>query len=207
MNGAHQLKNNYILIDFENVQPKNLGLLSGHVFKLIVFVGANQRSVPFDFATVLQELGENASYQKISGNGSNALDFHIAFYLGQLASEDPNAYFHIVSRDKGFDPLIAHLRQRKIHAHRHADLSEIPFVRISSTSSLEQKIEAIVDSLKSRGTARPRKIRTLKGTVNALFSKTLDDTDLEEIVSELKNRGHVVLADQSVSYGSAIVGH
>ena len=166
-------KNNYILIDFENVQPKNLELLRGHACKLIVFIGANQKTIPFDFATELQSLGENAGYQKITGNGSNALDFHIAFYLGELAAEDADAYFHVISRDKGFDPLITHLRNRKIRALRHADLSEIPFVKISNASSLNQKIDAIVDSLKSRGTSRPRKIKTLKGTVNAYFSKDL----------------------------------
>jgi hypothetical protein len=201
------LKNNYILIDFENVQPKNLELLRGHPCKLIVFIGANQKSVPFGFAEQLQGLGENAGYQKITGNGSNALDFHIAFYLGELAAQDADAYFHVISRDKGFDPLIAHLRQRKIPALRHVDLSEVPFVKISNASSLDQKIEAIVDSLKSRGTSRPRKIKTLKGTVNALFMKTLDDADLEALVKELKERGHVVFSDQAVSYGPHIVRH
>lgn len=201
------MKNNYILIDFENVQPKNLELLRGHAFTLIVFLGANQKSVPFDFAMALQSLGENAGYQKIAGNGSNALDFHIAFYLGELAAKDADAYFHVISRDKGFDPLIAHLRQRKIPARRHVDLSEIPFVKISNASSLDEKIEAIVDSLKSRGTSRPRKVKTLKGTVNALFLKTLEYEDLEMLVDELKRRGHVVVSDQSVSYGPDIVRH
>lgn len=207
MNGVRALKNNYILIDFENVQPKNLELLRGHSFTLIVFVGANQKSVPFDFAEALQGLGGNAGYQKVTGNGSNALDFHMAFYLGELAATDADAYFHVISRDKGFDPLIAHLRQRKIFALRHVDLSEIPFVKISNASSLDQKIEAIVDSLRSRGTSRPRKVKTLKGTVNALFMKTLEYDDLETLVRELERRGHVVFSDQSVSYGPDIVRH
>ncbi|WP_106746060.1 PIN domain-containing protein [Yoonia maritima] len=200
------MKNNYILIDFENVQPKNLGLLSGHTFTLIVFVGANQKNVPFDFAQALQDLGQNASYQRISGNGSNALDFHIAFYLGELAAKDGSAYFHIVSRDKGFDPLVAHLRERKIHVHRHPDLSEIPFVKISNASSLDQKIEAIIDSLRSRGTSRPRKLKTLIGTVNALFLKSLDQAELAAMVAQLEKRGHVVIKDQSVTYGPDITG-
>ena len=201
------MKNNYILIDFENVQPKNLKILSGHAFKLIVFVGANQKSVAFDFAEVTQSLGEHAVYQRITGNGANALDFHVAFYMGEIAAKDGDAYFHVISRDKGFDPLIAHLRQRKILAHRHVDLSEIPFVKISNANSLDQKIEAIVDSLRSKGTSRPRKIKTLKGTVNALFMKTLGQDDLEALVDELRVRGHVILSDQSVSYGPAIARH
>jgi hypothetical protein len=52
----------------------------------------------------MQALGAKAQYVKISGNGSNALDFHIAFYIGHLGAVDPTAYFHIISKDAGFDP-------------------------------------------------------------------------------------------------------
>jgi hypothetical protein len=66
---------NYILIDLENVQPKNLNLLLEHPFKIYVFVGENQTKIPFDLVTTMQSFGENAKYIKISGNGNNALDF------------------------------------------------------------------------------------------------------------------------------------
>lgn len=200
------MKNNYILLDFENMQPKSLSLLIGHRMTLIVFVGANQKSISFDFANALQALGENASYQKISGNGSNALDFHIAFYAGELAAKDPNAFFHIISRDKGFDPLIAHLCDRKILARRHKDLSEIPFVRISNANTIDDKIDAISASLKSRGSSRPRKVKTLASTVNALFMKTLAQTEQEEIIAEMLRRKHITINDQTVSYGPSITG-
>ena len=198
------MKNNYILIDFENVQPKNLEILNGHSFKLMVFVGASLKNVPFEFAAALQNLGDSATYQKISGNGSNALDFHIAFYIGEIAATDANAYFHIISRDTGFDPLIAHLRARKIFARRNKDLSEIPFVRISNARSLDEKIDAIVASLSSRGHSLPRKVRTLTGTINALFMKTLDEAEQNDMIEELRNRGIITIKDQAVSYGAAI---
>ena len=97
---------NYVLIDFENVQPRNLEILASHPFKVFVFVGANQVKIPYDLATAMQGLGENAKYIKITGNGPNALDFHIAFYVGELSTHDPEGYFHIISKDTGFDPLI-----------------------------------------------------------------------------------------------------
>ena len=89
------MKNNYVLIDYENVQPKSLALLDGHDFKVIVFVGSNQAKIPFELVSAIQELGSSAKYVKIGGNGPNALDFHIAFYMGQIAEKDPDAYFHI----------------------------------------------------------------------------------------------------------------
>jgi hypothetical protein len=194
------LKNNYVLIDFENVQPKNLAILNGHEFKVVVFVGSNQEKVPFDLACALQALGNNAEYIKIGGNGPNALDFHIAFYVGQLAEKDPNAYFHIISKDAGFDPLIKHLKERKIFAQRERDLTEIPLLRISNATSAEEKLGAIVKSLAARGHSRPRKVKTLTNTINALFSKTLEDTELMDLIEEMKKRSLIVVENECVNY-------
>ena len=135
---------NYVLIDFENVQPKNLEILANHTFKIFVFVGANQTKVPFDLATAMQDFGDNAKYIKISGNGQNALDFHMAFYVGQLSLQDPEGYFHIISKDTGFDPLVKHLRSKKIRIHRERDLAEIPVLRISNAIGNDEKISALI---------------------------------------------------------------
>ena len=122
------MRTNYVLIDYENVQPSALSVLEKEHFKVIVFVGASQAKVAFDVAAQLQRLGPSASYVKISGNGPNALDFHIAYYIGHLAAAEPDAYFHIISRDTGFDPLIAHLKTKKIFACRSKDIGDMPIV-------------------------------------------------------------------------------
>lgn len=79
------VKTNYVLIDYENVQPEAMAVLAQEHFKVLVFVGANQAKVTFEVASVLQQMGDRAEYVKITGNGSNALDFHIAFYIGVLS--------------------------------------------------------------------------------------------------------------------------
>ncbi len=194
------MKNNYVLIDYENVQPKSLAILNGHEFKVIVFVGANQTKIPFELASALQSLGMNAEYVKIGGNGPNALDFHIAFYIGQLAEKDPNGYFHIISRDTGFDPLIKHLKEKKIFAQREKELAEIPLLRISNATSVAEKIEAIVKNLAARGHSRPRKVETLASTINALFLKKLEERELEEIIVQMKRQKLIVVEKENVSY-------
>ena len=95
------MKINYLLIDYENVQPKNLSVLNGHPFKVIVFIGANQTKIPVEFARALQAMGGDADYVQISGNGHNAVDFHIAFTIGELSKSDSDGYFHIISKDTG----------------------------------------------------------------------------------------------------------
>ncbi|WP_371134545.1 PIN domain-containing protein [Limnobacter sp.] len=50
------LRTNYVLIDYENVQPEAMSALNKEHFKVIVFVGANQAKVTFEVASVLQHI-------------------------------------------------------------------------------------------------------------------------------------------------------
>ena len=190
----------YVLIDFENVQPKNLEILAKHPFNVFVFVGANQTKVSFDLAASMQLLGSNAKYVKIAGNGQNALDFHVAYYIGVLAEKDPKGIFHIISKDKGFDPLIKHLKEKGIEIRRESDLAEIPVLRIKDSTSDDEKVAAIVRNLAARGQSRPRKVKTLENTINTLFTKKLDKKDLAALVSELQKRNYIAVNQGNVSY-------
>ena len=191
---------NYVLIDFENIQPNNLEVLYHHPFKVLVFVGANQTKIPFELASAMQALGESAQYVKIAGNGKNALDFHIAFYIGELVTKEPSAFFHIISRDTGFDPLIKHLKSKKIKIQRERDLAEIPVVRMSTAASSDEKIAAIVKNLASRGQSRPRKVITLSNTINSLFTENLTEQQLADLVKELEQKQYIKVSNGNVSY-------
>ncbi|PPI79528.1 hypothetical protein DXI23_04580 [Marinobacter flavimaris] len=191
---------NYVLIDFENVQPSNLEVLKRHPFKVIVFVGANQTKLPFDLAQAMQALGDSGQYVKIAGSGKNALDFHIAYYVGELSAKEPSAYFHIISRDTGFDTLIKHLKSRSIKIQRERDLAEIPVVRMSTATSTDDMVTAIVKNLSGRGQSRPRKVKTLSNTINSLFTEKLSEKQLGEIVKDLEQRKYIRVNNGNVSY-------
>ena len=163
------MRTNYVLIDYENVQPSALAALEKEHFQIIVFVGASQTKVNYEIADTLQRLGPKASYVKIAGNGPNALDFHVAFYIGQLAAADPNSFFHIISKDTGFDPLIAHLKSKKIYACRSKDIGDMPIVKAANSKSPAEKLEVVVANLKQRGSSRPRTVKTLTSTISSLF--------------------------------------
>lgn len=194
------MKSNFVLIDYENVQPEAMSALVEEHFNVIVFVGANQAKVSFEVASALQQLGDRAQYVKISGNGSNALDFHIAFYIGELASRHPNAFFHIVSKDTGFDPLIQHLKTRKILAGRSKSVVDIPIVKAASSKSPSERIEIIVADLKRRGSAKPRTVKTLSSTIQAIFQKQLSDEDVTGLVNGLNKKGIVKISGTKVAY-------
>lgn len=194
------MSTNYVLIDFENVQPKNLGILAAHPFTVLVFIGANQTKVPRHVAVAMQALGERAQYVEIDGSGPNALDFHIAYYIGELAATDPTGSFHVISKDKGFDPLIRHLKGKNIRVRRESDLAEIPNLRIPKKAKKDDKIDAIVKNLLGRGQSRPRKVKTLQNTINDLVSETLNEAQLTALIDELQKRGHIVVNNGNIKY-------
>ena len=194
------MPSNYVLIDFENVQPKNLSILAAHPFKVFVFIGASQTKVPRHVAVAMQALGDRAQYVEIDGNGPNALDFHIAYYIGELAAADPTGSYHIISKDRGFDPLIRHLKGKNIQVRRESDLAEIPNLRIPKKAKKDDKIDAIVKNLVGRGQSRPRKVKTLQNTISHLVSETLTEADLASLIGELQKRKLIVINDGNVKY-------
>jgi len=119
---------NYVLVDFENVQPDSLAALATGQFRVKVFVGASQAKgrISFELVHSMQALGANAEYVKIARTGKNAVDMHIAYYVGRLLEKEPSAVVHIVSRDTDFDPLIEYLHAKGSACKRVKSIAEIP---------------------------------------------------------------------------------
>ena len=190
----------YVLIDYENVQPKSLAVLAEHSFNVLVFFGVNQTKVSIEFMTSIQRLADSARVIQLSAGGKNALDFYIAYYLGDLATREPHAKYHVISKDTGFDPLLKHLKSKGVDVHRVADLAEIPDLRIKEKMSDDEKIDAVVKNLAARGQSRPRKVSTLQNTINTLFTRKLSQKELTNLVDELARRKYISVNQSNVSY-------
>ncbi|WP_131111189.1 PIN domain-containing protein [Sulfuricystis thermophila] len=193
-------RTNFVLVDFENVQPKDIGLLKDGPFKVKVFLGPNQSKIPVALAAALQSLGESAEYIILESAGNNALDFHIAYYIGVLSAAEPAAFFHIISKDSGFDPLLKYLKGRKIFAQRSTCIADIPYFKPALPAAPEAQVEAVVANLVRRKTSKPRTQKTLLSTLHALFKKELSEQQLAALFSELCKRGFVRVEGTRVSY-------
>ncbi len=194
------MKTNYVLIDYENVQPTDLALLRDGPFKVKVFLGANQSKIPVSLAAAIQALGANAEYVLLDSSGSNALDFHIAYYIGALAALESSAFFHIVSKDTGFDPLIKHLKTKGVLAQRSVSIASIPFFGPPLPSTSDAQIDVVVAHLAKLKAAKPRAQKTLLSTLHALFKKELSEHQLSSLFASLCKRGIVKLDGTKVSY-------
>lgn len=194
------MRTNYVLIDYENVQPPSLAELDQDHFKVLVLVGANQKSVSFSMAAELQKLGNRAQYIQAAGTGKNALDFHLAYYLGKLAAEDPTAYFHIISKDTGFDTLVAHLHAEKISVARSSSIAEMPAFRVKNALTLGDKAELVITKLQKLGNSKPRTEKTLLSTIHSLFEKRFNQEELERVLTALKGKGVISIKENKVTY-------
>lgn len=201
------MKTHFYLIDLENVQPSQLELLRGDV-RIKIFLGQHQTKIPVELAAAIQAHGPAAEYVKVSGNGPNALDFHVAYYLGRLAVEHPEAAFHIISKDTGFDPLVQHLKSKKISCDRSADVKAAPKSPTpkppaeaepakAPTAALE-RAKLYLANLKA---AKPAKLATLRNALKAYLGGSLADAELDALLEKLKKANLLrVEAGGKVSY-------
>lgn len=199
----------WILVDYENVRPSDFDPERQPDTRILVFLGPNQQKLPADLVMALQAFGPDARYIQCSAAGPNALDFHIAFYLGDLAPRHPGDQFHIVSKDKGFDPLVRHMHtKRGIMVQRHAALPAIPGrakaapkkKTTSSRAGAAPTVEDIRKALAAAGAARPRKLNTLRNWIGTRFNGQLAEADLDRLVANLRSRQLVKVSGDKVSY-------
>ena len=176
------------MIDFENIQNINLEQIEKFDYRIYLFIGESQNKIPFDLVKSAQKLGDKLQWVKIDGNGANALDFHIAYYLGNQIEKDHNNEYIILSKDKGFDPLVSFITKQNVKCKRINSISEIVPLRKSDNNN--EKYIKILENLKKIVKAkRPRKNNTLKQHVKTLFGKTLTDEICNEIIDQLFIKG------------------
>lgn len=113
-----------VLVDYENIQKIDLSILD-ESYRAIVFVGAMQNPPKAARKLTTAHRFARVDFQKIEGAGKNALDFHIAFQLGRTIEVAPATECFVLSRDKGFDPLLSHLNKNGLKCQRISCLSEL----------------------------------------------------------------------------------
>ncbi|MEO6273180.1 MAG: PIN domain-containing protein [Rhodoferax sp.] len=110
------MKELHVLLDFENVQPslEVLAKLAPGFTDVWLFHGPHQAKQ----AQALAASHARVTLVPRSGQGPNALDFHVAFYLGYVAAKHPDAELVVIANDRGYDPMLTHARMLKFRARR-----------------------------------------------------------------------------------------
>jgi len=214
------VKTHYVLIDYENVQVKSLALLKGEHFRVQVFLGPKNLKLHRELVFAMQKFGDRGQYIELEAGGKDALDFHIAYYLGVLAAADPTGLFHVISKDTGFDPLLQHLKARGVSAARSVSIETMPCfdqVEVGASEpkrvpgkakpkspagrvSVDDLIKIAVDDLIKRKAARPSTPKKLWSTIHTKCGKDLPAADIDAVYEALVKRGYVKVDGAKVTY-------
>ena len=125
----------HILIDFENVRGMDTALLLDSNVTFTLLLGAGQTKLGIELVQELLLHATSVQLVRLTSRGKNALDFALAYYLGQAVAMMPQAAFYIISKDKGFDPLIEHLLTRNIRIARREDFAQLAGATPASSAS------------------------------------------------------------------------
>lgn len=226
---ATAVRKNYVLVDQENVHIASVAQLQAEHFRVLLFIGPHQQSINVDLVLSMQDIGRRAKFIKIERSGPNALDFHIAYYLGVLSQQDPSGFFHIISKDTGFDPLITHLQNRNILSARSVTIEDMPCFKkkqpqnnpsvldgeptaattprtevkhsilIDQQLTMETQLQLIINYL-SGLTGKPASMGKLTNTVHTKCGKRIPLITIKAIVNELMKRGYIKLNGTKLDY-------
>ncbi|ONM45856.1 hypothetical protein BXT89_00730 [Halopseudomonas pachastrellae] len=203
------MQTKYALLDLENIQPASLEKFQKEGFSLKVFVGANQPKISVELAQEIQGFGERAQYIRVQESGKNALDFYIAFYMGQLSCKEPSCQIVVISKDTGYDPLLKHMRSIGVKSSRvgTTQAKAPPPASTKATTkktptqmSLQERVQFAKKHLIKANKAKPAKLSTLATDLHSKFQKKLTTQAVQALIDELIKQGIVVDNQGSISY-------
>lgn len=181
-----------LFVDLENVQTVDLAAVPAGA-RIMVFYGFAQKKLPEELVVKAQPLGSRLKWIKISRQGRNALDFHIAFYLGQELSSSPNSECAILSGDTGFDPLVQHLRAMGHSCRRVSSMTEA-----FPAGDLVDDFGRLIARLE-KDKARPARRKGLAGKVKSWFPLLAEEARLA-LIQRLFAESRVRESEKGLTY-------
>lgn len=156
---------------------------------------ARKRNFPRNWSCKPNRWGPRLEWIEISGQGPNALDFHIAFYLGEELARHPDSKCVVLSRDTGFDPLIRHLLALGRTCRRASSLKEA----FPGEECVETDHFARLVNLLGKEKTRPARRRGLAGKVKNWFPHLTEDERLA-LIQRLLDESLVRESEKALTY-------
>lgn len=175
-----------LLVDLENVQKFDLAKVPANA-RVKIFVGQLQSKVSMTLAKQAQPLGSRLEWRS---------SLHIACHLGEGICKFPKAEFVILSNDKGFDPLVRHIKARGFKCRRDGQARPAP----APKSQLPAHAQAVADLLRSEKNKRPKKRAALINYLTPRLHKKLTGEEIKQAVEHLLQAGLLAGTEAAVTY-------
>jgi len=215
----------FVFVDFENVQEIDLRLIARKPAHVTLLIGKNQTKLDFALVDQIHRLCAQVELVKLESSGRNALDLTLAFYLGRSAQRNPGAQFCVVSKDKDFEPMIAHLAGQSVAVVRCDSFGALPFLPKTKKSSAakgggpgkagtlaksvteiaasapDERLAKLINRLRNDLAPRPKKNSSLLAHINTAFGGKLSEPEQQQKLNELiKQKVLSIAASGKVSY-------
>ena len=201
---------NHVFVDVENIKSINPAVLSLKQLVIHLFLGPMDKKLEVEVVEAILTNSHGVRLIRSPKNGKNALDFVLAYHLGQAAMAEPKAYFHILSKDCGFDSLVELLQSKQIKARRHADWDTLhtaltlkPAIPKSPTppaapakKPLSPGAEKVLSYLTKSPNNRPKKSATLVRQAKSYLGKDATDAMAESVVEELRRSKKITIDEK-----------
>jgi hypothetical protein len=208
----------YIFVDYENIHEVELDLIADQPVTVILVLGERHKKLPVDLVKKLLRYPTQVRLVEAGRSGKNALDFVLSYLIGVQTMTDRTGHFHILSRDKGFDALIEHLKKNDIFADRHEIFARIPALlgstaaarpataaprkavgeraprrerKSPSAPAAPDRVKETVDWFAHHIANRPKTRTKLLSHLHTHFGKRMSTAELDAIVSELTTRDSI----------------
>lgn len=182
----------YIYVDFENLN--NLKELKEIEGKYIFFIGATQDKINTNLVITANK--SNVNWIRISGNGKNALDFHIVYYLSKNDTDRDVDHF-ILSKDTGFDPLIEHLKDKGISVKRIITIDEAFGKNNQQTKTAQSDFDLCYTNLsKIQKSKRPKAVKSLTSQFITLLGKE-KDVEVKAVIEDMFRKKIISLGENN----------
>ena len=219
---------NYIFVDYENVrgQSMDFDLVEGKRVEVILLMGKLQKELPVDFVRSMLKYAGQFRIEKFDHSGKNALDFVVAYHIGRTAALDPSGFFHVLSGDKDFDPLLTHLRANHVKANRYDAFAKIPCFAAAEPKSVNKApktkpaspaklpptsedrpaanptlppLAERLEKLKEHfAKNQPKRRKTLESSINGRFGKQMSEADIGVTIDAMVEAGRIAISEKGV---------
>jgi len=195
----------HVLIDWENVQPSepDLRRLVPDVTDVWLFHGPHKKGID----ALYRSFGDRVTLVPISRTGKNALDFHLSFYMGYIASRQPDAHIIVMANDRGYAPMVEHARELGFSARQIGFGGVAPSAApapaappkkaapADATRALLQAVERVEANLQ-RSKGRPMKEAALVAVIASLLGPAANAESVPAVLSGLLAGGKVAIDDK-----------
>jgi len=216
----------HLLVDFENLQPPpaHVARVRGDHSHLWVFHGPHQNKFDAAMVNAWKPIGDRLQLVQSSKNGKNALDFHIAYFLGVLREQDVAARRQsiciVVTGDGGFDALFDFMRGKgcavdkagsipealalaarmKAQAEKSSETKATEKPTPPRATLVEEDVGKIVAGFASDPKSRPASRKKLEPYVLSRLNNKVTPAVAQAVVKQLIKRGLVTFDGEKIKY-------